>query len=193
MSDAARPSRLITVMGWIVLVIGITVPVRLILEYAQIAPVMGFLGLTTRYRVSWILGLGIKLALGAMAFWAGWGMIRRRAWGPSATAVTGGAVLTDSLYYIVTMSPYLVGLILRTANTKHAAMGLKLAAPLLIELVVAGCWFITLGAVLRTRGREEFGEAPLPASSVWASLVLSVLVCGALNALEQVFYWVQMP
>jgi hypothetical protein len=193
MSESAPPSRLITMMGWIVLCIGLTAPLRLILEYAQIAPMLGFLGLTTRYRVSWILGLGIKLALGTLAFWSGWGIVRRRSWGPSATAVTGGAVLTDSLYYIVTMGPYLVGLILRTTNTKHAAMGLQLAAPLLIELIVAGCWFATLGAVLRPRGRSEFGEAPLPGSSLWACLVLSVLVCAALKALEWVFYWAQMP
>jgi len=193
MSDAPVPSRFLTVMGWIVLIIGATVPVRLALEYFQLAPFLYYMGMNPRYRVSTAVGFGIALVLGGLAVWAGLGILRRRAWGPSAVCTAGGAILADSLQYLYFLAVPTIKLILETMNTKYFRIGVNMAGPTLLAAATAGAWLITLGGVLRRRGLEEFlpSRDGHPRSSLWASLMLSALLCGALRAMEAVFFWVR--
>jgi hypothetical protein len=77
-------------------------------------------------------------------------------------------------------------------DTKYYRVGLILVPPLVLEVTVAACWLITLGGVLRRKGREEFSAADPEhsSSSLWASLLLSAAICAGLKALEEAFYWI---
>jgi hypothetical protein len=178
-------------MGRILFFIGVTGPFRVVWEYDS----ESLFGLGSRFGASAAVDLAVHLALAFLSAWAGWGILRRRDWAPSAVCCGAGATLVDAGYYLRGDGPPAVRLLLRTLNTEYLHVGLRIVAPVLLEAVIVGCWLVTLGAVLRRTGREEFVSpgSGLPVSSLWASLVLSALTCGALRAIAAAFFWVQMP
>jgi hypothetical protein len=167
--DSAFPrSRVLSALGWICLVVGLSSPLR-------IGLVVYDADLNVYCRATVITCI-YDAVLSSLSAGAGWGLIRRRRWAPLVAGVAGGATLAlaaDSMFAIM---------------YNHWASRDPQGLPefyagawpfLLINSTLFLGWLMTLIAVFRGSFRKEFSATPSrPAVLLSATLLSSGLCLG---------------
>jgi hypothetical protein len=176
-------------VGALSVLLGFSFPIRLALDLRGLRV---YDGPTTFGKSAFLVDLAYTVVLGALMVWCGWMFLRNQRWGPWTAALSGGAVLIDSLYQFVDISPLYLNLFLQTTGTKYQSISfwaitwlLLIAARLLWALVV-------LGVALSPRGNALFpkAEPKIRATTLWTTAVLAGLVSAGVRLITLAIGWV---
>jgi hypothetical protein len=171
--DSPR-SRVITVLGWICLALGLSSPLRI-----------GLALYDARFNVycnETALVCAYEIVLSSLTAVAGWGLIRRRRWAPFVAAVAGGATIAlaaGSLFawlFIYFHFPFPRG-----HRQDLRALYSDSGAFLFINSSLLIGWLLALVAVIRGSLRKEFSATPGPPALLLAVAALSSGLCMAMT------------
>lgn len=196
MTPASSPSlQKLTVLAWIVLVMGASEPIRQILNWYQQRGMLDLFGFLRRHPYSFGVDITLHLALGAMGAWGGWALLQRRSQAPLFACIAGGPIVVESGYWLYALAIPSIRVIAGAIAPKYIRLILVMGLPVVLNLTLVVSWLLILSHVLRQKGRLEF-EKPgeeVNSGSLWIALTLSSSLLSLILLLQHLMWAAESP